>query len=95
MAKYKKQFKIMIEENQILFTDFKNVHDKFASGDVTARKEFDEKGGRVLRVIRRYEDMLCAKSENSGFGKYSENLSDKFWEEVRAHFPLIDDVLPQ
>jgi hypothetical protein len=92
MTKYKKQFKTMIEENQFLFNDFKKHHDAVASGDDSARGDFEAKGQKVLRVIRRYEDSLCAKSENSGFGKFSENLSEKFWEEVRAYLPQIDEV---
>ncbi len=94
MVKYKKQFKIMLEENEFIFKEFKLIHDEFVANR-KEREEFDEKGGKVLRIIRRYEDMLCAKSENSGFGRYSENLSEKFWEEVRSYFPRIDDITLQ
>ena len=93
MQKYKKQFQTMVIDNHLLFTDFKAIHDKLAAGDESVREEFEEKGQRVLRVVRRYDDRLCAKSENSGFAKFSENLSEKFWGEVRSYLPFIDDIL--
>jgi hypothetical protein len=34
------------------------------------------------------------KKPDSSYGKFSENLSEKFWEAVRAKFPLIDTVKP-
>lgn len=92
MTKFKKQFQTMLEDNQFLFNDFKEVHDKVASGDKEELEMFNEKGRKILRIIRRYEDALCAKSENSGYGKFSTNLSEKFWEEVRAYLPRIDEV---
>jgi hypothetical protein len=36
--------------------------------------------------------MLCGKSENSGYGKFSTSLSDKFWGEVRKYVPEVDNV---
>ncbi len=92
MAKYKKQFQLMCEENKLLFDEFKKYHDMLDSNDKSAKDKFNELGRKVLRVVRRYENELCAKSENSGFGRYSENLSDKFWQEVRNHFPQITRI---
>ena len=95
MAKYEKQFQLMCEENKLLFDEFKKYHDMLDSNDKSAKDKFNELGRKVLRVVRRYENELCAKSENSGFGRYSVNLSEKFWEEVRSHFPRIDEVTLQ
>jgi hypothetical protein len=92
MIKYKKQFSDMIKENQWLFNDFKTIHDKLYAGEEDLREEFNEKGQKVLRVIRRYEDALCSKSENSGFAVFSENLSEKFWDEIRTLLPHIDEI---
>ncbi len=91
-AKYQKVFKQMIEENSTLFGEFKKLHDEFSDNKEELEEEFNQTGTKVLRVIRRYEDALCSKSENTGFGKFSENLSEKFWEEIRAVFPHIDAV---
>jgi hypothetical protein len=92
MVKYKKVFKEMLEDNQNLFNEFKTIHDNFTKDSENWKDKFNEEGTKILRVIRRYENTLCSKSENSGYGKYSDNLSDKFWGEVRIYLPLIDQV---
>lgn len=92
MTKYKKAFKEMLEDNQKLFAEFKRTHDNFREDPENWQNKFNEEGNKTLRIIRRYENNLCAHSENSGYGKYSANLSDKFWEEVRVFLPLIDQV---
>jgi hypothetical protein len=92
MVKYKKAFNEMLEDNQTLFNTFKQTHDNYAKDKQTYQNDFNEQGTKALRVIRRYENALCAKSENTSFGKFSSSLSDKFWEEVRAYLPLIDQV---
>lgn len=92
MAKYKKAFKEMLEDNQKLFNEFKVTHDNFKTDPQKWESKFHEEGTKILRVVRRYENNLCSRSENSGFGKYSANLSDKFWEEVRIFLPLIDQI---
>lgn len=83
----------MINEYSTFFTQFKAVHDRLFAGDESAREDFNNQGRKVMRIVRRFEDALCAKSENSGFGKFSENLSEKFWEEVRSYLPHIDEVV--
>jgi hypothetical protein len=92
MSKYKKHFTTMVNEYHDFFTDFKALHDTLAAGDESVRDDFNEKGQKILKIIRRYDNELCSKSENSGFGKFSTNLSEKFWEEVRIYLPLIDQI---
>ena len=74
----------MLEENQFLFNEFK----KLEPTDET----FNEMGNKVLRIVRRYEDELCSKSEGGRYGKFSENLSEKFQQEVHAFLPTIHAV---
>lgn len=92
MSKYKKQIQTMVNENHELFIEFKVLHDKLAAGDESLRDEFNDKGQKLLRIIRRYENTLCARSENSGYAKFAGNLSDKFWDEIRVYLPFIDQV---
>ncbi len=92
MVKYKKAFKEMLEDNSNLFNRFKQLHDQYAQDKQNYKNQFNEEGTKILRVIRRYENALCAKSENSSYGKFSASLSDKFWEEIRSYLPLIDQV---
>lgn len=92
MSKYQKYFQEMIEYNAELFTTFKAISDKYAEDPIPHQEELNDTGEKVLRIVRRYENMLCGKSENSGYGKFSSNLSEKFWGEVRAYLPQIDNV---
>lgn len=92
MAKYKKMLSEMLEIHHDLFTSFKEVHDKFAKNPKTYQKQFNEEGQDVLRIIQKWENILCSKSESGKYGKFSTGLSDKFWNEIRQHFPLIGKV---
>ncbi len=91
-VKYKEYFAEMVEQNKEQFTAFKQLHDKYAEDPITWQKEFNEEGPTILEIIRRYENMLCSKSESSSYGKFSSTLSDKFWTEIRVHFPKIDFI---
>lgn len=90
-VKFKKVFSEMLEENKELFDRFKVIHDKFAA-DKSVRKEFNKQGEEVIAVMRRYESILCGRSEGSGYGNYSHKLADKFWSEIRKTFSEIDEI---
>jgi len=92
MVRYKNIFQKMLFENEALFLSFNKIHDLYLTDSKRWKKEFNEEGQKVLSVIRRYENLLCGKSENCGYGNFSSNLSGKFWEEVKQYFPKIDDV---
>lgn len=92
MIKYKIVFQKMLSENQVLFLNFKKIHDLYVKDSRKWKKEFNDEGQKVLSIIRRYENLLCGKSENCGYGSFSSNLSAKFWEEVRQLFSKIDEV---
>lgn len=92
MSKYNQVFKEMLEYNKELFDSFRLLHERYVSDPKTFQSEFNEQGEKVLRVVRRYENILCGKSESGRYGKFSTSLSDKFWTEVRTHFPKIDLV---
>lgn len=91
-AKYQEYFQDMLENHKDLFVAFTRIHKAYAIDPEKFQKEFNEKGEEVLHIIRRYESMLCGKSEGTGYGKFSSKLSDKFWEAVRKTFPKIDFV---
>jgi len=92
MSKYQKYFQQMLEENKELFDQFKRIHDKYLQDDVKYQDEFNEIGKDVVEVIRKYELMLCSKSEGGQYCKYASTLADKFWTEVRRVYPRIDFV---
>lgn len=91
-AKYQQIFHLMLKEQEQLLADFKLLHDKYEADPGTYQEEFNKEGETVIAVIQRYEDMLTSHTENSGYGKYAANLSDKFHCAVKTLFPKIDFI---
>jgi hypothetical protein len=92
MVKYKEVISDMLEYNKEEFLTFKKLHDLYVDDPKQYQAAFNEEGEKILRIIRRYENILCGKSESGKYGKFSTTLSDKFWNEVRIHFPKIDAI---
>ncbi len=92
MAKFKQTFDEMVAKNRELFIRFKIVHDQYASNPRKYKQEFNDLGEKVLPILHEYENILCGKSENSGYSRFSSNLADKFWSEIRKNYPKIDFV---
>lgn len=82
----------MYSKNEDLFKRFRKVHDLFERDPDKYRKEFNAVGMEVTELMRVYVDDLCRTSESSGYGNYTSKLAEKFLTEVRADYPLIDDV---
>ena len=82
----------MLEYNEDLFKNFKELSHKYEMNPLNIKSEFETEREKVLRVVRRYENILCSKSEGGKYGKFSGKLADKFWESVRAYLPKIDLV---
>lgn len=101
MTKYKEYFKRMVEENKELFDQFAKLHTDYgmdnnkqslAVGTSKYQEEFNQKGEKVLAVIHEWENRLCSHSEKAGYANYTGNLAEKFQQEVKSHFPLIDHI---
>src|SRR5438046_635679 len=92
MTKYKKQVQDMLAAHHDLFTSFKELHDRYADEPKVWQEKFNTEGQEIMMIIRRWENNLCGKSESSRYGKFSDNLAEKFWTEIRAIFPKIDYV---
>lgn len=82
----------MMDENRELFDNFADIHREYMLNPGEWQKLLNEYGKEVVEIIRDYERKLCATSERGQYGKFSQNLSDKFWGEVRKSFPKIDFV---
>lgn len=82
----------MLSENKALFDDFRILHEKYSLNTAVFQAEYNEKGKQILEVIRKYEMMLCSQANSSSYGKYSSNLADKFWSEIRKEFPKINFI---
>lgn len=92
MSKYQQYFQEMVEMYQSDFDAFKIIHDKYVTAPEKFQDEFNETGKKILEIIRRQENMLCSQQEGGKYGKYSEKLSEKFWEAIRAVYSKIDFV---
>jgi hypothetical protein len=90
--KYRLYFREMLDEHEILFAQFKELHDKYQDNQDKWQEQFNTSGNPVLEIIRAQEARLCGGMERGNNAKYSAQLAEKFWGEVRAFFPMIDYV---
>jgi len=91
-AKYKQYFQQMCEQNQQLFDEFAEIHQQFEAQPIRYRAIFNGIGRQVTEIVRDWDRRLCSAMGRGQFSQYSQNLSEKFWGEVRGLFPLIDQV---
>jgi hypothetical protein len=92
LPKFKQYYQLMIDQNRQLFDQFQPIHDGFAQDPAQWADQFHTQGRRVLDVIRDWERRLCHGTEKGQYAKYSAQLADKFWHEVKQDLPLIDQV---
>ena len=82
----------MVAENKEAFDKFTQIHFEYSIDQEKNQEKFNKEGETILKIIHEWEDRLCTQSEKAGFGSYTTNLAEKFQDEVRSHFPLIDHV---
>ncbi|MCX8008418.1 MAG: hypothetical protein N3A54_01805 [Patescibacteria group bacterium] len=92
MRAYQKAFQTMIEQNKELFDTFKHIHDAYVLNPEANKQKFDDIGKDVVEIIREADRRLCAQMGKGMYSKFTQNLSEKFWGEVRKLFPKIDFV---
>lgn len=92
MTKYKEYVKKMIDENKEVFTAFKKLHDEYALDTKSLQRRYNEESAKAQDIIREYEDRLCRNTERGQFSSFSGGLAEKFQNEVRKIFPMIDHI---
>ena len=92
MTKYKEYVQKMLRENKEIFDEFKPIHDKYALNSDGLQEEFNQKGEAVMEIVREYENRLCSNTERGMYNKFSGGLAQKFQDEVRKVFPMIDYI---
>ncbi len=92
MTQYQKFYRMMIEENKELFENFTNIHEAYVLNPQMNQAKFNQIGSEVLDVIREYERKLCGNMNSGVYGAFSQNLSQKFWDEIRKVFRKIDFI---
>lgn len=91
-AKYQQVFKQMLKESEGLLSEFKLLHDKYETDPDSYQDQYNKEGEAVLALVQKYENMLTSHTENSGYGKYAVNLSEKFRMAVKSLFPKLDFI---
>ncbi len=91
MVRYKEYVKKMIAENQEIFNEFRIIHDRYSIDGERHQAELNRIGEKILEVVKEYENRVCANTERS-YSQYSANLAEKFQNEVRSVFPMIDFI---
>lgn len=92
MTKYKEYFERMISTNKKMFDEFDILYNEYSKDQDNLQERYNQEGKKILEIIRDWENKLCSQTEKAGFGNYSTNLSEKFYEEVRKTYPLIDYI---
>jgi len=92
MTKYKEYFERMVEENKDIFDKFKILHANYGMNEEKYQDEFNKEGIKILDIAHVWENRLCKSSEGAGFGTFTTKLAEKFQEEIRNAFPMIDHV---
>jgi sugar-specific transcriptional regulator TrmB len=92
MPKYKEYFQKMISDNEELFDQFRKLHEKYKLKPDALQEKFNQEGERILEIVREYENRLCTNTERGMYNRFSTKLAEKFQNEVRRHFPMIDRV---
>lgn len=92
MVKYKEYLQKMLSENKQVFDNFKKIHDAYSLNQNNMQSEYNNQGGKILEIIRDYENKLCSNTERGMYNKFSANLAQKFQDEVRKVFPMIDHI---
>ncbi len=92
MTKYKQYFQQMMDENQELFSTFQPIHDGYRVDRKTWSTQFHTQGKAVVEVMRDWEQRLCSGMERGHNAVFSSKVSDKFWEEIKKTFPVIELV---
>lgn len=91
-VKYKHYVEKMLDENKAVFDSFRLTHDNYGLNPQKYQDEFNLQGEKVLEIVREYEQRLCSNQERGMYNVFSGKLADKFQQELKVHFPLIDHI---
>ena len=92
MPKFTQIFNKMLDDHSEKFEEFLLIHEQYKFDNKKHQSEFNRIGKPILEIIRDYENRLCSGMERGVFGKYSDKVSEKFWDRVKKEFPLVELV---
>jgi len=91
-TKYKQYFEKMLQSEKNVFEKFLKIHNLYSQDQEKNQDEYNREGAKILEIIHEWETKLCSQSEKAGYGYATSKLSEKFMDEVRKEFPLIDHI---
>lgn len=91
MTKFKEYFQRMIESNKEAFDSFRKVHDEYVLNPDVNQEKLNKEGKEILKIIKEWESKLCHQQEKR-YSQYAGKLAEKFWEEIRKEFSMIDYI---
>ena len=91
-AKYIEIFQEMVSKYEKEFDAFQELHDNYEKDPKKWQDEFNAEGGKIMEIIRAYENRLCGHMENTNNATYSANLAEKFRNEIKRYLPKLDMI---
>lgn len=82
----------MVTKFEKEFDSFQELHDKYEREPKKFQDEFNTEGGKIMEIVREYEDRLCGHMENTKNATYSANLAEKFRGEIKRYLPKLDMI---
>lgn len=92
MTKIQTVISEMKEKHQVELDSFQVIHNAYMRDRKTNQEKFNTEGAKTMEILRHYEKILCGKQERSDMARYSSNLSEKYWAQIKIDFPMIDFV---
>ncbi len=92
MTKYQQYYQKMWESNKEILSGFMDVHDRFKKDRKKYSGEFNQQGKQVRELMEDWDKRLCQQMEKGQNAVFSSKVSEKFWNEVKKDFPLIEFV---
>lgn len=92
MTKFQEYYQKMWDANKAVLTHFLDIHDKFKSDRKKYSQEYNREGKKVREIMEDWDARLCQQMEKGQNAVYSSKVSEKFWNEVKKDFPLIEFV---
>lgn len=84
----------MWEAHKEALSAFQDIHDQYKAKqrDMKLKKEFDAVGKSARATMEEWDARLCQQMEKGKNSVFSSKVSEKFWNEVKKDFPLVDLV---
>jgi hypothetical protein len=91
-TKYLEIFNEMVSKHEKEFDSFQELHVKYEKDPQKWQDEFNREGGKIMEIVREYENRLCGHMENTNNATYSANLAEKFRNEIKRYLPKLDMI---